>query len=90
MSKYGYLEIFQSLGIRDNEIRLYIWTADKEQGEEVQSEDHNNIYTSYLPAGLGGSVGCASDWSSGSCGFGNILSWILIMKYFLQSFSPFR
>ena len=42
-----------------------------------------------------GSVGCASDWWSGSCGFdprrvGNIISWRLIMRYFLRSFSPFR
>ena len=46
-------------------------------------------------ASLGGSVGCTSDWWSGCCGFdprqiGNILSWRLIMKYFLQSFSPFH
>ena len=45
--------------------------------------------------GLGGSVGCASDWRPGGRGFdpaevGNILSWKLIMKYFLKSFSPFR
>ena len=45
-------------------------------------------------AGLGGSVPCLSDWWSGSCWFnprrvGNILSWRLIMKYFLRSFSPF-
>ena len=45
--------------------------------------------------GSGCSVGCASDWWSGGCGFdprrvGNILSWRLIMRYFLRSFSPFR
>ena len=38
--------------------------------------------------------GCTSDRWSGDCGFvscrvGNILSWRLIMKYFLRSFSPF-
>ena len=43
--------------------------------------------------GLGDSVRCASDWWSEGCGFdpcriGNILSWRLIMKYFLRSFSP--
>ena len=48
-----------------------------------------------LIAGLGGSLGCESDWWSGGCGFdprwvGNILSWRLIMKYFLRSFSSFR
>ena len=37
---------------------------------------------------------CASDWWSGDCGFdphqvSNILSWRLIMKYFLWSFFPF-
>ena len=42
-----------------------------------------------------GSFGCASDWRPGGRGFdpaevGNILSWRLIMKYFLWSFSPFR
>ena len=36
-----------------------------------------------------------SDWRSGDCGFdprriGYILSWILIMKYFLGSVAPFR
>ena len=46
-------------------------------------------------AGLGGLVGCASDWRPGGRGFnpaevGNILSWRLIMKYFLRPFSPFR
>ena len=45
--------------------------------------------------GLGSSVGCASNLWSGGCGFdphwvGNILSWRLIVKYFLRSFSPFR
>ena len=45
-------------------------------------------------AGLCGSVGWASDWWSGGSGFGprrigNILSWRLIMKYFLWSFSSF-
>ena len=43
-------------------------------------------------AGLGGSIGCASDWRPGGCGFdprrgSNVLSWRLIMKYFLRSFS---
>ena len=37
----------------------------------------------------------SSDWRPGGRGFnpaevGNILSWRLIMKYFLRSFSPFR
>ena len=45
--------------------------------------------------GLGGLVGCVSDWWLGGCGFdhrrvGNILSWRLIMKYILRSFSAFR
>ena len=45
-------------------------------------------------AGLGGSVGFASDWWSGGRGFdprrvGNMFSWRFIMKYFLRSFSPF-
>ena len=45
-------------------------------------------------AGLGGYVGCTSDCRPGDCGFspcwaGNILSWRLIMKYFLRSVSPF-
>ena len=45
-------------------------------------------------ADLGGSVGCAFDWWSGDCGFdphwvGNILSWRLITKYSLRSFSSF-
>ena len=37
-------------------------------------------------AGLGGSVGCISNWRPGGHGFdevGNILSWRLFMKYFL-------
>ena len=46
-------------------------------------------------AGLGGSVGCAPDWWSVGCGFvprriGNILSWRLIVKYFLWLSSSFR
>ena len=46
-------------------------------------------------AGLGGSVGCSSDWRQEVAGstpaeVGNILSWRLIIKYFLRSFSPFR
>ena len=50
--------------------------------------------TKFLPA-LGGAVGCTSDWRPGGRGstpaeVGNILSWRLIMKYFLQSFSPFH
>ena len=55
------------------------------------------IHSPKIPmcAGLYGSVGCASDWWSGGCGFdprrvGNILLWRLIMKYFLRSFSCFR
>ena len=45
--------------------------------------------------GLSSSVGWVSNWWLGGCGFdphrvGNILSWRLIMKYFLQSVSPFR
>ena len=52
------------------------------------------IIIPHLAACLGGSVGCTSDWWSGGCGFkphwvGNILSWRMVMKYFLQSFSPF-
>ena len=46
-------------------------------------------------AGLGGSVGCAVRRDQEVAGstpaeVGNILSWRLIMKYFLRSFSPFR
>ena len=46
-------------------------------------------------AGLGDSVECASNWKPGGRGFNprrgrNILSRILIMKYFLLLFSPFR
>ena len=49
---------------------------------------------SFWKAGLGGSVGCASDWWSGGCRFnshsvGNILLWRLIMKYRLRLLSPF-
>ena len=41
---------------------------------------HLAIFIIYAFAGLGGSVGCTSDWWSGGCGFdpkwvGNILSW---------------
>ena len=49
-----------------------------------------------MVAGLGGSVGCAVRlWDQEVAGstpaeVGNILSWRLIMKYFLRSFSPFR
>ena len=56
-----------------------------------------DIWESYklLLYGLCSSVGGASDWWSGGCGFdprrvGNIISWKLIMKYFLQSVSIFR
>ena len=48
-------------------------------------------------AGLGGSVGCAVRLETRRslsqvqpAEVGNILSWRLIMKYFLLSFSPFR
>ena len=44
-------------------------------------------------AGLGGSVGCAvrlATRRSIPAEVGNILSWRLIMKYFLWSFSPFH
>ena len=49
----------------------------------------------WIFAGLGGSVGCASDWWAEGFGFdprqvGNILSLRVFMKYFLGSFSPFR
>ena len=42
-----------------------------------------------------GSVGYACDWWSGGlgsipAGSGNILSFGLILKYFLRSFSPYR
>ena len=52
---------------------------------------HENMHS----VGLGGSVGYPSDWWSGVCRFdprqvGNILSWRLIMKYFLRSYSPFH
>ena len=60
----------------------------------------NNSFKSRLlqkegEVGLCGSVWCASDWWSWSCGLdprrvGNILSWRLIMEYFLRSVSPFR
>ena len=62
-----------------------------------------NARSSFLPfypvlheiAGLGGSVRCALDWWWGGCGFDphlvrNILSWRLIMRYFLRTFSPFH
>ena len=45
---------------------------------------------------LGGSVGCSvrletrRSWVQTHAEVGNILSWRLIMKYFLLSFSPFR
>ena len=48
---------------------------------------------SFVFVGVGGSVECAGDQEvAGSilAGSGNILSWRLIMKYFLRSFSPFR
>ena len=50
----------------------------------------NNIY--FQNAGLGGSIGCAVrlETSSTPAEVSNILSWRLIMKYFLRSFSPFR
>ena len=44
-------------------------------------------------ASLGGSVGCAGDQEvagSTPAEVGSILSWRLIVKYFLRSFSPFR
>ena len=55
----------------------------------IQSQNINSV-----EACLSGSVGCTPDWWSGGCGsdphrVGNILSWRLIMKYFLWSFSPF-
>ena len=48
-----------------------------------------------ISAGLGGSVGGALDWRPGGCGsnpteVGNVLSWRLIVKYFLRSYYPFR
>ena len=54
----------------------------------------NIIVSDFSPAGLSGSVGCAPVWWSGGCWFdpcwvGSILPWRLIVKYFLQSFSPF-
>ena len=54
----------------------------------------NKSQTIALSAGLGDSVGCASDWRSGSRRFDPSLVqqhslWRLIMKYFLWSFSPF-
>ena len=47
---------------------------------EVPWQGTFNEYTQHVVAGLSGSVGCASDWWSGGCGFdlcrvGNILSW---------------
>ena len=45
-----------------------------------------------IAAGLGGSIGCASDWRQEVAGSTpaevvNILSWRLIMKYFLSILS---
>ena len=54
-----------------------------------------SVYETKELSGLDGSVGCAFDWrpevaGSAAAEFGNILSWRLIMKYFLRSFSLFR
>ena len=50
-----------------------------------------SIQLPYSAAGLGGSVGCESNWWSGGCRF--VSHWVSnnlwIIKWFLQSFSPF-
>ena len=52
------------------------------------------FYPKLKPASVA-QLDAPSDWRPGGRGFnpaevGNILSWRLIMKYFLRSFSPFR
>ena len=52
------------------------------------------IYATVLPASVA-QLDAPSNWRPGGRGFnpaevGNILSWRLIVKYFLRSFSPFR
>ena len=52
------------------------------------------VYTDDMPASVA-HFDVPSDWRPGGHGFdpaevGNILSWRLIMQYFLRSFSPFR
>ena len=52
------------------------------------------LFIILLPASVA-QLDAPSDWRLGGRGFdpakvGNILSWRLIMKYFLRSFSPFR
>ena len=79
-----------NLRIRPNYIALI--TLSIETGANTIDPDQNAASGHCL---LGGSVGCTSDWWSGGCRFdprwdGKILSWRLIMKYFLRSFSPFR
>ena len=53
-----------------------------------------DMHTFLAPASVA-QLDVPSDWRPGGRGFnpaevGNILSWRLIMKYFLRSFSPFR
>ena len=68
----------ESLGIRDNESRLYIW---------------NNLVVWGRPRWLSWMrrpTGDQEVTGSTPAEVGNILSWRSIMKYFLWSFSPFR
>ena len=54
---------------------------------------HSAILTGHIVASVA-QLDAPSDWRPGGRGFnprhGNILSWRLIMKYLLRSFSPFR
>ena len=78
---------------------LFLFQQIEELGKETQQniEFFRNIFLGDRMghAGLGGSVGCPSDWWSGGCAFdphrvGNILSWRFYHELFLKSFSPFR
>ena len=75
---------------KENLLSVRVQSASCKTGQK-KTISWNKRARPQIQAGLGGSVGCESDWWSEGCRFdpwriGNNL----IMKYFLGSFSPFK
>ena len=94
--KSGFFEVWLTRMARMfNQMENYVTFED---GSMIHRDELSVVYAvsirSWEPASVA-HLDAPSDWRPGGRGFNpaevcNILSWRLIMKYFLRSFSPFR
>ena len=90
---WGYLEHYHSKLVCSRQLRRCVAQLSPTV-DVVKPDGGMSIWKRPLAASVA-QLDAPSDWRPGGCGFnpaevGNILSWRLIMKYFLRSFSPFR